>query len=176
MKKNILILLAIVSCISLSACAGGIPPQALQLSEDSMELRQLQTRSFNTSSEKKLLVAGANVLQDLGYKIDESEMSLGVIVASKDRDATEAGQVAAAILVAAMGGGSMAIDKNQKIKASLVTKPVKKGETNLRITIQRLVWNSYGQISKVQSIEEPEIYQDFFSKLSKSVFLDANQI
>ena len=94
---------------------------------------------------------------------------------SKDRDATEAGQVAAAVLVAALGGGAMAIDKNQKIRASLITNKTKKG-TNLRVTFQRIVWNSYGQVSKTQSIEQPEIYQEFFEKLSKAVFLDAHEI
>lgn len=162
--------------ICLVGCNQTIPKSALQLSSESFELRQLQTRSFDTTNEKKLLTSGAGVLQDLGFNIDESETSLGVIVGSKDRDATEAGQVAAAILVAALGGGAMPIDKDQKIRASLITRPSGKGKTNLRITLQRVVWNTQGQISKTQSIEEPEIYQEFFSKLSKAVFLEANEI
>lgn len=172
--SNLLLLFAII--FVLPACQQGIPKSALQLNEDSFQLRQLQTRSFGTTNEKKLLIAGAGVLQDLGYVIDESETKLGVIVGSKDRDATEAGQVAAAILVAALGGGAMPIDKNQKIRASLITRPSGKKQTNLRVTLQRVVWNTQGQISKTQSIEDPQIYQDFFSNLSKAVFLDANEI
>ncbi|HIF25510.1 MAG TPA: hypothetical protein EYG18_06170 [Micavibrio sp.] len=171
--SKIILVLAILPMMA--GCNQTIPKSALQLSPESMELRQLQTRSFDTSNEKKLLTAGASVLQDLGYSIDESETALGVIVGSKDRDATEAGQVAAAVLVAALGGGAMAIDKNQKIRASLITNKTKKG-TNLRVTFQRIVWNSYGQVSKTQSIEQPEIYQEFFEKLSKAVFLDAHEI
>lgn len=171
-SKTILVLAILPMMVG---CNQTIPKSALQLSPESMELRQLQTRSFDTSNEKKLLTAGASVLQDLGYSIDESETALGVIVGSKDRDATEAGQVAAAVLVAALGGGAMAIDKNQKIRASLITNKTKKG-TNLRVTFQRIVWNSYGQVSKTQSIEQPEIYQEFFEKLSKAVFLDAHEI
>lgn len=162
--------------VALAACNQTIPKSALQLSPDSLELRQLQTRSFDTKNERKLLTAGAGVLQDLGYNIDESETGLGVIVGSKDRDATEAGQVAAAVLVAALGGGVMPIDKNQKIRASLITRPAGKGKVNLRITLQRVVWNTQGHVSKTQSIMEPEIYQDFFSKLSKAVFLEAHEI
>ncbi len=170
------IALLIYSVFIVSACVQTIPKDALQLSQESMQLRQLQTRAFSTNNEKKLLVAGAGVLQDLGYNIDESETQLGVIVGSKDRDATEAGQVAAAVLVAALGGGAMPIDKNQKIRASIVTRPSGKKQTNLRITLQRVVWNTQGQISKTQSIEDPLIYQEFFSKLSNAVFLEAQEI
>lgn len=165
-------------CVSLitAGCAQTIPKEALQLSQESFELRQLQTRAFQTTNEKKLLTAGAGVLQDLGYNIDESETKLGVIVGSKDRDATEAGQVAGAIAMAVLFGANMAVDKNQKIRASLITTPSSKNKTNLRITLQRVVWNTQGQVSKNESITEPEIYQDFFSKLSKAVFLEANEI
>jgi hypothetical protein len=177
LKKYIFSLcLCLFSSILVTGCAQTIPKDALQLSAESFELRQLQTRSFDTADEKELLTAGAGVLQDLGFNIDESETSLGVIVGSKNRDATEAGQVAAAILVAALGGGAMPIDKDQKIRASLITRPSGKGKTNLRVTLQRVVWNTQGQISKIQSIEELGIYQEFFNKLSKAVFLEANEI
>ena len=176
MKKNLHIFLLCLLVVPLSACMQTIPKEALQLTQESLELRQLQTRSFETADEKKLLTAGAGVLQDLGFNIDESETKLGVIVGSKDRDATEAGQVAAAILIAALGGGAMPIDKNQKIRASLITHPAGKKTTKVRITFQRIVWNTQGQVSKIQSIEKPEIYQEFFEKLSKAVFLDAHEI
>ena len=156
--------------ISLVACSQTIPEEALQLTKESFELRQLQTRSFETSNEKKLLTAGAGVLQDLGYNIDESETGLGVIVGSKDRDATEAGQI---VLSVFFGGP---IDKNQKIRASLVTHPAGKKTIKLRVTFQRIVWNTEGQVSKTQSIEDPKIYQKFFDKLSKAVFLEAHKI
>jgi len=168
--------LIILTATSLVACVQTIPKEALQLTNESFELRQLQTRSFDTSSEKKLLTAGAGVLQDLGYNIDESEMDLGVIVGSKDRDATEAGQVVGAILIAALGGGTVPIDKDQKIRASLITHPSGKKTTKLRVTFQRIVWNTQGQVSKTESIEDPKIYQEFFDKLSKAVFLEANEI
>ena len=162
--------------ISLVACSQTIPEEALQLTKESFELRQLQTRSFETSNEKKLLTAGAGVLQDLGYNIDESETGLGVIVGSKDRDATEAGQIVLSVFVAALGGGRMPIDKNQKIRASLVTHPAGEKTIKLRVTFQRIVWNTEGQVSKTQSIEDPKIYQKFFDKLSKAVFLEAHKI
>ncbi len=173
-KKTIASL--VIVAFALSGCVATIPKDALSLSPESMQLRQLQTRKFDTREEKRLLSAGAAVLQDLGFSIDESETQLGVIVGSKDRDATEAGQVAGAVFMAVMFGVAMPIDKNQKIRASLVTRKNANGGTAMRITFQRVVWDNRGQISKIESIEDEKIYQEFFEKMSKAVFLEAQQI
>ena len=138
----------------------------------------MQTRRFGTKDEEKLQRASAQVLQDLGFQIDESETKLGIIVASKSRDATEAGQVVGAILIALLArGASTPIDKLQKIRASLVTKKVDNGtDTIVRVTMQRTVWNTANQISKNEGINDPKVYQEFFEKLGQSVFLTAQEI
>ena len=174
--KNIAFLCIAMLAMPLVACNQTVPKSALQLSPDTLQLRQLQTRSFDTGNEKKLLTAGASVLQDLGFSIEESETKLGVILGEKDRDAREAGQIAGQIFMAALLGVYIPADKNQKIRASLITRPVSGKKTNLRITLQRVVWNEQGQISRTESIKDAEIYQEFFSKLSKSVFLNAHEI
>ncbi|GAI49140.1 unnamed protein product, partial [marine sediment metagenome] len=128
--------------------------------------------------EAKILSASASLLQDLGFNLDESETDLGLLVASKERDATNAGQVVLAIVVAAMGGGTTPIDKEQKIRASIVTSPVGEtaNRTSVRVTFQRIVWNTYGQVSKRERLNDPKMYQEFFEKLSKAVFLEAHGI
>lgn len=169
-------------CILAIAGCATIPKDALVLSPDSLERRQLQTRRIDGIGEKELLSAAAGVLQDLGFNIDESETKLGVIVASKDRSAITGTQIVGAV-VAALLGAYTAIDKTQKIRVSLVTRPATASDGStmtdshiLRITIQRIVWNTDGQITRIESIEEPEIYQQFFEQLSKSVFLEMQQV
>jgi hypothetical protein len=177
--KPICAIVALVSTIFFVAgCNHTIPKEALQLAPEALATRQLQTRKFPTGNERQLLSASAQVLQDLGFALDESETKLGVIVASKDRDATESGQVALAVFVALFGGGAMPIDEKQKIRASLVTRPIPGSDKSIsvRITFQRIVWNTHNQISKLETLEEPKMYEEFFSKLSKAVFLGANQI
>lgn len=177
LRKYIIIpLLVLAFSTTLVACSSGIPKEALQLSGDSLELRELQTRTFDTNDEKKILVGAAGVLQDLGYSIDESETALGVIVGSKDADATDAWQVTGAVFVALLGGGATPIDESQKIRASLISKPFGESKTKLRVTIQRTVWRSDGTISTREAITDPEIYKEFFTRLSKSVFLNAQEI
>lgn len=160
----------------LSGCASKIPKDALELRPDTLERRNLQTRVFETTDEKALLSAAAGVLQDLGFTIEESETSLGVIVGTKERSAREAGQEVGAFVVAVLFGVRVSPDELQRIRAALVTKPHTEDKTSLRVTFQRVIWNTDGKVSKTESIEDPEIYQEFFEKLSKAVFLEAQAI
>ena len=177
MRRPVLVPLCLLFVAPLLACTG-IPKDALQLSPESLELRQLQTRRFETNDEARILSACAGLLQDLGFTLDESETALGLIVASKDRSAVEVGQVVAAVFIAALTGAAVPVDETQKLRASIVSRPV--GENNqstaVRVTFQRIVWNTHGQISKQEGLNEAEMYQEFFEKLSKSLFLEAHQI
>jgi len=171
-----IIFLSIFSLL-LTSCIETIPPEALIFSKDTLANRQLQTRKFDTKSEKELLTAASGVLQDLGFNLDESAPGVGVLVGSKNRDATDSGQVVAAVALAVLFGSNMPIDKEQKIRASLITRPSETGKGHLlRVTFQRIVWNTQGVVSKIEPINEPLIYQEFFEKLSKSVFLEAQKI
>jgi len=154
-----------------------IPKDALSLSPESLVQRQVQTKKYETGDEAKVLAACAGLLQDLGFNLDESETRLGVISASKMRSAVSAGQITAAILLALLGA-PMPTDKEQKMRASVITRPVgEHGEyMAVRVTFQRIVWNTQGQITTSESLADPKIYQEFFDKLSKSIFLEAQAI
>ncbi len=174
MRKLIALLVLpgfLLGCVS-------IPQGAFKLQESSLEIRKMQTRKFDTKDEVELLSAGAAQLQDMGYIIDETEKNVGLIVASKDADATNGVQIAQMIAIALLTGVSGPTDKAQKIRVSFVTIPsgANSGSYLARITFQRIVWNDRGHIARVETISDPKIYQDFFSQLSKSVFLEANQL
>ena len=172
MQRNFVAICAILSFLSFSlvACHHRIPKDAFILSPESLKDRQLQTRIFETNDEKKLLTASAALLQDLGYTIEESEVSCGVIVSSRDRNVTEVGGVVCFICLGAP------YEQKQKIFASLVTRPIDDKRIAVRITFQHMVWNNQRMLVKNEQINDPEIYQKFFSKLSTSVFLIAHEI
>jgi hypothetical protein len=152
-----------------------IPKDALKLSPSSLEDRQLQSRVYEDVSESQILSASVGIIQDLGAKITETETDLGLIVGEKMRDATEPGQIVGAIFLALLGS-SVAVDKQQKIKFSLVTTPASSERDSrrwlVRLTIQRIVWNTQNQVSRIEAVKDPDIFQGFFEKLDKSLFLE----
>ena len=137
----------------------------------------MESRRFETRDEEKVLKACAALLQDLGFNLSESAPKLGLIVGYKDRSAVEGGQVTAKVFMALLGA-NMPIDKNQRLKASVVTKPSEENTNQIvvRVTFQRVVWNDNNQVTRLEQLKDPKQYQDFFDSLSKSLFLTANDI
>lgn len=169
----------IIACaLGITGCATTPPEDLFQVSDTSLQDRQIQSRFFETENEVALLSAGVAVLQDMGYSIDETETTSGVITASKTVDATNKAQIAGAVLLAVLGGGAMSIDNEQQIRVSFVTTPSKMNNKGYlgRVTFQRVVTNTQGQVTKAETINNEELYTEFFNKLSKSVFLEAQKI
>lgn len=168
-------------CLSLASCIQ-IPPNTFIVTPELLKQRQLESRRYDGQDETAILSASANVIQDLGFTLENSETKLGVITASKQRDATDGGEIAAAIFVALLGGGAMAISKDQTIRASLVVRAVldsngvaTKESHIVRITFQRIVRRTDNSVY-AQTLKDPELYQGFFEKLSKSVFIEGQHI
>ena len=165
-----LVLFAGAGLVLTSGCKFRIPREALALSPQSLQLRQMQSRRFDTDDEKKILAACAAVLQDLEFTIEESESELGLIVVTKDRSAIQTGQV----IVAALLGAPY--DVSQRFRASVLTRPIA-GRKNVvvRVTFQRTVWNNQNAMTRNEALTDPEHYRTFYEKLSKAVFLEAHE-
>jgi hypothetical protein len=123
------------------------------------------------------LSASAALLQDLGFNIDESSIETGVITCSKRREAISTGQICLGILF------DTPYDNEQLIRASVVTHPLQineidksKCQTAVRVTFQRIVINTKGIVTRRECIVDEKIYQEFFDKLSKSLFLEAHDL
>lgn len=91
--------------------------------------------------------AAMGVLQDLGYTTEETSAGQGVLSATKRR---------AGVF----------------IRASLVIRPVASGQGY----IARVSFQSINAMGMAESITDPNIYSQFFDRLSQSVFLEAHQI
>jgi len=171
MKRMVFLLsltLLFASCVSYE--------NLYKLDSGYLERRQLETRRFETDNEDTMLVASAQVLQDLGFTLEESETKLGLITASKDRTAVKGGQVAGAVILSALFGGPVVYDTQQRIYATLVsTKSRDVNGFNVRIDFARIITNNQNN-TRVELIQEPEIYQEFFDKLSQSLFLTAHNL
>ena len=182
--KKITGYLLLAGTITLFSGCATVPKDALKAGPENAKQRQLQTRKFDSRNEKDVLSACSGVLQDLGFTIRDSESKVGVISASKKADARDAAQVTlatAAVILSAMSGKSsnalQTIDATQEIRASVVTMPsADPSKMLVRCTFQRAVMNTMGQTSRLETIDDPNIYQGFFDRLSKSVFLEAQAI
>ena len=150
------------------------------LDKDYLERRSIETRVFDTQNEKDLLTASAQVLQDLGYSIKESDVNLGMITAEKNSDVTgTTGKIALktlSILSIASGNGETTYEEVQKFYVNIVTTPTKEKTIKVRVLFTRKSWDNKGNLFKVEKITDTKTYQQFFDKLSQSVFLTANGI
>jgi hypothetical protein len=174
----------------LSGCVEATQPAELfQLSPESTQNRSMQTRTFETDNSMELLSASAAALQDLGFQVEESVREVGFLRAVKERSAREYGQDIGRFFVflLSLGHALMPVDLHQKIAATLITRPLNQDGTRqeVRIMFYRVVWKGDGQgdrnyippgEQRMEMIRDPEIYQQFFAKLSKAVFLEAHTI
>ncbi len=173
---------AVVLCL-LTACGPyKIPKEALQWSEESPARRRAESRRFETSDEARLIAASAAALKDLGFTIDQKSVELGLIAGSKRGSAYNVGEMAAAAAVAIVTHvvglpGSMAVSKDQSLRASIVTRPDENaGGSAVRVRFQRVVWDDEGRVSKSELVEDPEAYRDFFARLAKTAGLEAHEL
>jgi hypothetical protein len=171
-------LVAVAASGLLGACQSSRDWRHFELPPNAVARRQVQTRRFDTKDEARILQASAHLLQDLGFTLDESEVKAGLLVASKMRTAVETEEVIFSILLAGLGGGDGTYAHHQKLRVSIVTRPFgdRKESILVRATFQRIVWDNQGRVILLEGIDEPEYYLEFFAKLSKAVFLEANEI
>jgi len=170
----------------LAGCATTPPKQFFQLAPEAPAHKAAQTRYFETRDSNELLSASAAVLQDLGFHIEESGRELGFLRAAKERSARTTGQMIGriAVLILSFGSALMPVDLEQRIAATLVARPTDADATRheVRIMFYRVVWKGDGVAGReyippgdqsMEMIRAPFIYQQFFAKLSKAVFLEA---
>ncbi len=98
-----------------------------------------------------MMQSALGALQDLGYTIDESQATTGVIVASR---------VSGAL-----------------IRAQVTVRPVpRQSATVMRATFQRIIPRPGAMLAVGESLEDPALYQGFFERVAQSAFLTAHEI
>jgi hypothetical protein len=181
MKKKIV--LPLLLSLFVAGCAT-IPEDTFVVDSTQLEQRQLETRRYDDLTEEQILQASANVLQDLGFTIGESELKLGIITASKQREGTEHQDVALTVARLLLLGqfSNEHLGKEQTIRVVLVVRPVLDSAGNpaknsylARVSFQRIKTMQNGAVHP-ETLKDPELYQEFHDKLSKAVFIEAQKI
>ena len=166
--------------------ATGVPEAALRLPESTLDVRSIQTRTLEASSELNILTATIAVLQDMEFNIDRIEKPLGVITASKVTDADSIAQKTGLLFldfICVIGSASScdAISTardDQHITLTMVVLPslARDGEYSVRVTVQRVIYDKEDRIKVLERIDAPEIYQAMFDNLRKSLFIQEGDI
>ena len=164
----------LAGCVNANAVAmkmGG-PPAS------NIDLRALESRRFATGDQRAALLAATQTLQDLGFTISESSAEVGLLSGSKVRDAEETQGVVGGIVMGLLFGANAAVwDKEQTIHVSLAAAPVGGGsQIEVRVLFDRSLKNNRGGNGRSELLLDPAMYQEFFSKLSAGMFLEAQQI
>ena len=173
--------------LALAAVAAGcVPPPAPPRTQ--LEVRQFQTRTFDTADTTLVMKAMFNVLQDDGYVVKNAVMELGLITAAKEVDLARGRSGAGGggifgglggIIIGGTGPGGVVVGTGSddptfpKTEVRDFTGNVSAfgKQTKVRVSFQRKVLDNRGDVVEVQPIEDLEFYQSFFSRMDKSLFL-----
>ena len=183
-SRRLMVLLTISSLTSACASTG---TDYFSPDQSSVAARKMQARVYFSTDESDVMSAAAAVLQDMGYSIDEVELRLGVLSASKRADATnrfeafgsltlDSMKCALTFLIACSGERYGRIDDVQDIRLTMVSAPRGDGAVAVRVTIQRIIYDKRGRVSEQSTIADAQVYESLFAKLSKAVFLEQQGI
>ena len=145
----------VLFCLSLITClptfAKGKAPEPTAL-----ELRQMQTRSYEIKDKKELMEAIVNVLQDRDYLINESSYNLGVISGYKEcKEGYRYVRYETSVQINELK------KDNYKVRTNFIKKNITPtGETTTQIDVKN----------------PEEFYREFFSQLDKSLFIESQGI
>jgi hypothetical protein len=183
--RRALLWLAVVALAA--GCTAGTPPPKTQL-----EVRESQTRTFDTADSKLVMKAMLNVLQDDGYVVKNAVVELGLITATKEIDVapgqsgSDGGLLGGLSGAVVFGGGPGGVifggpqrqPAYPKTEVRDFTGNVSEfgSQTKVRVSFQRKILDNRGDVVEVQPIEDPVFYQDFFSRMDKSLFLQQEKL
>lgn len=198
MKKFITIIL--IGLFFIPAPVSAYP----EIIKTQLEIREMQTRVFDTSNTKQVYKAAINTLQDNDFSIQNIEDEVGFILAQKENKEKRANKGTVAVystalalgaVSAAFGGGYNGLtDSGMKLNNELAARtivtvanvnvePFGKKQTKVRVTfIERELQNADGYSyvksapRKINRITSTEVYQEFFRQLDKSIFYEKSGI
>lgn len=148
-------ILTILFCLSLTTC---LPTFARGKTApvSSLEIRQMQTRTYEIKDKKELMEAIVNVLQDRDYLINESSYNLGVISGYKEcKEGYHYVRYETSVQINELNNKSYKVRTNFSKKnmdpTGTVTSPI-----------------------NIKNAEET--YREFFTQLNKSLFIESQGI
>jgi hypothetical protein len=157
----------ILGILSFGCATTSVAPQKTQL-----QTREFQTRTYETKDSKMVMKAMLNVLQDEAYIVKNVNVELGFLNASKEIDVESKGEAFWARFLA----GQNARWKKNSIW-DVTTNVTEFGEQcRVRVNFQIKTLDNVGNVVAVQPVQDETVYQDFFSKVGKGIFIQKEKL
>lgn len=156
--------------LTFTACTKHVP----EVPMTQLQKREIQTREFDTNDTKLVMKAMMHVLQDDGFVIKNAVLDLGLLSAEINVNIENKTQMFLAAL-ANSNGGQARWNKQEMIEASANVSEFG-GKTRIRMNFQRKTIDNMGCPVDVQTILDSHVYQTFFNKVDKSLFIQNENI
>ena len=161
--------LLVAICIA-SGCIS--PPPKPQRSP--LQIRELQSRTFETSDLKLVMRAVLNALQDDGFIIKNAVTDLGLLTATKERDLTS-GNNWDGFWYGALSDREPRWPKTKQTEANATISSFG-NSTRVRISFQEKVLDNLGATVEVAEVEDAILYRDFFTRIDQSIFFQREKL
>lgn len=136
-----------------------------------LQVREFQTRTFETTDTKLVMKAVLNTLQDEGFLLKSADAELGLLTATRESDV---GHKADRLLALLLDTGG----RWKKLSVVEATANVSAfgSETRVRLSFQRKTLDNQGGTLKVEPVDDAQFYQAFFAAVDKAVFIEKEKL
>jgi hypothetical protein len=162
----------------LGACASVPDSAGVRVPQSPLEVRQAQSRTFETADPRLVLKAALNVLQDQGFVIRHADAELGIVTAAmewRSRTPNRGLRVLKWVTVVPTYGASLLIPSGRTevsaVEANGNVTP-EGARTRVRISLVSRVTGKGGEVLRVMPVDDPLAYHRLLAGLDKAVFLE----
>jgi hypothetical protein len=182
---RLLVLTIVAATVTLVSCSVVSKNKAAAPQQTQLEIREYQTRQFDTNDVKLIMKAVLNVLQDDGFIVKNAVVDLGLLSASKEINLNDnsssksgSGEVWSKILLAIIdnkSNNSNSAEEKTFNKMKIIDASINVTEygrvCKVRANFQARVIDNRGNPVDAFAIDDPKFYQEFFMKVDKGIFL-----
>jgi len=158
--------------LSLTSCSSSYHNH--QPDRSPLQVREVQTRTFEESDTKSVMKAMINVLQDEGYIVKNAVLDLGLLTAEKSIEVEDTG--GGMVLISMFRGGETNSSKLAVMEVSANVSEYGEETTKVRLNFQRKTYDTKGCVMDVNQIMDDVQYQIFFAKVSKGIFFQSENL
>tara|TARA_Y100000294_G_C8559029_1_gene338338 strand:+ start:2149 stop:2634 length:486 start_codon:yes stop_codon:yes gene_type:complete len=145
-----LIIVIVLGLISIIA-TGGVGPA---VKKTQLQIREFQTRSYDTKDIKMVMKAVMHTLQDDGFIVKQANIDLGLLTSQKEIDVEDTGE---AFFLTLLAGADARYKKNNIIESSANISEFG-DQTRVRINFQAKIIDNAGGVMEVRQIDDMKFY------------------